>query len=54
MNISIGERINRMLLVFISTLILIAGSFLSIYALNLKKRDLDTSQDSSTSISLKN
>jgi hypothetical protein len=43
MNITLTERIYRMILVFLSTLVLIVGSFFMIYGLNLKKIDLDSS-----------
>jgi TRAP-type C4-dicarboxylate transport system permease small subunit len=54
MNTTLTERINRILLVFLSTLILIVASFFMIYGLNLKKRDLDISSDKVTLISTKN
>jgi uncharacterized membrane protein len=54
MNITLTERIYRMILVFLSTLVLIVGSFFMIYGLNLKKIDLDSSTDKVTVISSKN
>ncbi len=54
MNITLKERIYRMILVFLYTLVLIVGSFYMIYGLNLKKRDLDSSSDKVTLLSTKN
>jgi hypothetical protein len=54
MNITLTERIYRMILVFLSTLALIVASFFMIYGLNLKKIDLDSSTNKVTLVSTKN
>jgi hypothetical protein len=54
MNTTLTERIYRMILVFLSTLVLIVASFFMIYGLDLKKRDFDSSTDKITLISTKN
>jgi hypothetical protein len=54
MNTTLTERIYRMILVFLSTLVLIVASFFMIYGLDSKKRDFDSSTDKITLISTKN
>jgi|LauGreDrversion4_2_1035121.scaffolds.fasta_scaffold212870_3 hypothetical protein len=54
MDITLTERIYRIILVFLSTLALIVGSFFIIYGLNLKKMDLDSSTDKVIQITTKN
>jgi hypothetical protein len=53
MNTTLTGRINRMMLVFLSTFILVVASFFMIYGLNLQKRELDIFTDNITLTSIK-
>jgi hypothetical protein len=53
MNTTLTGRINRMMLVFLSTFILVVASFFMIYGLNLQKRELDIFTDSIALTSIK-